>query len=753
MTGKVRVGTALGSETEKGAEKAAMAGKAGMGEKTAMAGMAGKTASTEKRKSLDKRAGVTDRTPGTMAAREKALGVLENLFIVILAFYPLRHIGWGLDLWDTGYSYANFQYMGTDHMDPMWLFSTYLANAAGHGISMLPGAGTLIGMNLYTGLLVSLLALSGFFFCRKALKMPAWTAFLGEFAALGLCWCPTAKLYDYLTYLFLFFCAVLLYFGLVKDKKWCLFGAGVCLGANVLVRFSNLPEAALILAVWAWDVVLWAEGKRDVEGRDEKRRQGSKEQGGRTGEIRGQEERGQERGQQESKEQEERQRNTRKRGIREQDGNEPGKFWRRLVRHTLWCVMGYLAALAVLLGWMHLRYGLGAYVEGIRQLFAMTDNAPAYQPQAMLAGLAMVYVSHFRYWMVRFGVIIAGGMVLFALSGIAEERLAAGKRKRAPEAGRVLTALQIGVRVVWGLVCLAMLFWLYRRGFFSFFFYSYDSIWHLGVLFLMLTMLIALWKIFCPGTAREERLVSGIVLLLVLVTSVGSNNGIYPSLNNLFLAGPYTVWESVRFIRGTAEKRVGKLRLSAFPAKGVLAAFLILCCFQFGMFGAVFVFAEGTGVQNADSHVENNEILKGVRMSAEKALWMTRISGYVEENGLRGSDVILYGDIPALSYYLQMPAAFNPWCSLPSYKPEQMERAMAEVEQEMGNAGYRPVVIVEKNYMAYWAGGEKALEEMGLSRAKVLEISQDEKWEMLVAFLERNSYQKDFDNGKFTVYR
>ena len=38
--------------------------------------------------------------------------LLENLFIVILAFYPLRHISWGLDLWDTGYNYANFEYMG-----------------------------------------------------------------------------------------------------------------------------------------------------------------------------------------------------------------------------------------------------------------------------------------------------------------------------------------------------------------------------------------------------------------------------------------------------------------------------------------------------------------------------------------------------------------------------------------------------------------------------------------------------------------
>ena len=74
----------------------------------------------------------------------------EFVFVAILVLYPLRHIAWGLDLWDTGYGYANFEYMGTQHMDPMWLFSTYLTTAIGHFFSLLPGAGTLIGMNFYT---------------------------------------------------------------------------------------------------------------------------------------------------------------------------------------------------------------------------------------------------------------------------------------------------------------------------------------------------------------------------------------------------------------------------------------------------------------------------------------------------------------------------------------------------------------------------------------------------------------------------
>ena len=242
--------------------------------------------------------------------------ILENIALVLLAFYPLRHISWGLDLWDTGYNYANFQYMGTEHMDPMWLFSTYLANAAGNLLTRLPNGGTLLGMNLYTALFASALGLLGYFFCTRALRIPKPAAFAGEFIALSLCWCPTALLYNYLTYILFLGCVILLYYGLVKEKKGCLIAAGACLGTNVLVRFSNLPEMAMIVAVWAYDVILWLEGRKE------------------------------------------------------------GKGWRRLLSHTGWCLLGYAAALAVLLGWIQLRYGLDEYGAGIARAFCVYGGRP-----------------------------------------------------------------------------------------------------------------------------------------------------------------------------------------------------------------------------------------------------------------------------------------------------------------------------------------------------------------------------------------
>lgn len=643
------------------------------------------------------------RTEERMSVAGRLKNVLENIFVVVLAFYPLRHINWGLDLWDTGYNYANFRYMGTEHMDPMWLFSTYLANVVGHFLSGLPNGGNLIGMNLYTGLFVSVLALTGFLFCTKVLKLPVVAAFLGEFLAVSLCWCPTALLYNYLTYVFLLICLILLYHGLTKEKKWFLFGAGICLGINVLVRFSNLPEAALILVVWAYDVILWREEKKT--------------------------------------------------GIQSTSKG----FWARIGRHTLWCLLGYLAALVVLFLMIHIKYGIGSYVEGIQRLFAMTDTAADYKAASMLKGMILIYVSN-MYWVIRIAAIAVGGMVLFVAVGLLEDRLPGSK------------AVRIVGRLLGVLIGAALLGWLYRSnlvqyfypegvgkeytGFTSFLFYSYDSMLRPGILFLMLTMFIALIRIFHPNCAKEEKLISGMVLLVVLLTSIGSNNGIYPSLNNLFLAGPYTLWQCWNFMRDVGEKRIWKIRLSAFPVKCVLAAFLAMCAFQFSMFGAMFVFAEGTGVQRADSYVENNPILRDIRMSEDKARWLTELSRYVKEEELQGNEVVLYGRIPALSYYLQMPSVFNPWSDLDSYSVEQMalelDRAALAMEQD---GAYRPVIMIEKDYFAYLTGGTGALEELDLGEARIGEIAMDEKWALLSEFMERQGYEQDFCNEKFAVFR
>ena len=716
-------------------------------------------------------------------ANGKWINLLENLFIVILVFYPLRHIGYGIDFRDTGYNYANFQYMGTEHMDSMWLFSTYLANAVGNWLMKLPRADTMIGMNLYTGLFVSVLALLGYFFCTRKIRMPKALVFMGEMMAISLCWCPTAVLYNYLTYLFFLGSFLLLYCGLLmetdnfmdeghsmevrcyvlqkryKKQRWMLAGAGALLGMNVLVRFSNLPEAAMIMAVWAYNVILRLEERKgSSQGRflsGPGRRMhlfqaGEREASDRKGER---EASGRKRENEASDRKRENEASDRK-GEREASGRageqetwiRPGEgFWHRFMRHTLWCLLGYAGALAVLFGYIHLRYGIDEYIAGIVRLFAMTESAADYKASSMLMGLVEDYTENL-YWAVRIGIIAVGGVVVFFAVDKLKDMLSGGKKALGQKAGSIL---YIGIRIFWLAVCGGMLAWLYHRGVASLLFYSYDPIRRPCILFLMLTMLVGVIRIFHKNSPKEEKLLSGMLILVLLLTSIGSNNRTFPSWNNLFVAAPYTLWESWRFLLWGGKKLRGIL----FPVKAILLTFLGMCMFQAAGFGAVFVFAESTGVQNAAAYVENNSLLKNIKMPADRAQWLTELSDCVEAYGLQGKEVILYGEIPALSYYLQMPSAFNPWSDLRSYRLETMEKDMAQLEKDMAQGETtKPVILLENTYALYVEreAGDPAVQTD--VDEKLDALGSDGKWKLIMEFMQKYGYRQILRSGKFALY-
>ena len=117
------------------------------------------------------------------------------------------------------------------------------------------------------------------------------------------------------------------------------------------------------------------------------------------------------------------------------------------------------------------------------------------------------------------------------------------------------------------------------------------------------------------------------------------------------------------------------------------------------------------------------------------------------EKDLQGHEVILYGEIPAMYYYLQMPSAFNPWSDLRSYSLEVMEKDVQEVIGEMeSDASKRPVILVENKYVRYQEEGVAALEEMELLLTTIEKMTADKKWLLLVDFMEEYGYVKTFEN-------
>ncbi len=167
------------------------------------------------------------------------------VFPALLVIFAFLGVDQGADLTDTTYSLGNYEQFGQLKGD--WIYATYLANLCGHLFMKITG-GRLLWMNVLTRFLPLVTALSVYFVFKKRIS-PA-ILFLGEMIALGLCWCPTVILYNYLSYLLFTVAGLLLWSWSETGKERLLFLAGVVLGLAFPVRISNLVYCIWILFVW-----------------------------------------------------------------------------------------------------------------------------------------------------------------------------------------------------------------------------------------------------------------------------------------------------------------------------------------------------------------------------------------------------------------------------------------------------------------------------------------------------------------------
>ena len=173
------------------------------------------------------------------------------IYPLALLVLPLLNYNCGVDVSDSTYSLGN--YMFADRLNGMWVVSTYLSNKIGAIILKLPGADSLRFSNIYTGLILSTIALIVYFFLKD--EFDGRYVFLAEFAAVCFCWIPTGILYNYLSYLFMVVGALLLYRGIVRDNLKYLISAGVVLGLNIFVRIPNITQTAFIAVLWVYCII------------------------------------------------------------------------------------------------------------------------------------------------------------------------------------------------------------------------------------------------------------------------------------------------------------------------------------------------------------------------------------------------------------------------------------------------------------------------------------------------------------------
>lgn len=575
--------------------------------------------------------------------------------VAFLFLYAFRNVNQGIDVTDTGYHFSNFMYMS--EMDPMWIFSTYLASVLGNLFTRLPGGNTLIGINIYTAIIPAILGVLTFVFLIKVVKMRRWEAFAGVLVSLSLCWCPTTCVYNYLTYLFFGAGAMLLYMGLTKDKARYLVLAGVCLGANVLVRFPNAVEAALILAVWYTCF------------------------------------------------------------IRRESINQ-------YLKKTGWCLLGYVLGLGAVLVQISIQYGFSEYVNGIIRLLGMTSDASDYTPYAMIYNLIQAYLFSGKWVLI---------MALCVLLGIAGFLVLPGRFRR--------------VKIIGYAACCAVLVrWFYGQGMFSLAYDGYGSILNWGAVVLIGALIFALWLVISPKASDEEKVYSAILIITIGITPLGSNNQLYANLNNMFLVVPFVLHMLSGLITGVKERTLSvkglPLKLSAWPLILMTSMCVFMLSLQSVIFGNVFVFRDSVP---RDHEVTTIPAVAGMMTHAENAAGLNELGAYVEAAGLKGRQVLLFGDVPALSAYLQMPFVMSPWPDLPSYSNQTFETELDKVLENIDES--RPILIFGAefyDFLTNWS--EDSKEKVAFVEKYGFKLS------LLRDMIEENNYKCTFDNKAFAIF-
>lgn len=602
-------------------------------------------------------------------SKDKFKGALYNIvFPLILLFYPLVKSGIGVDYMDSMYSLGNFVFF--PEMEGTWVIATYLSNVIGFVLTKLPGAGTYLGFRIYTGLFVSAMALVSYFWLKNRVEIPAWIVAAGEIIAIGLCWCPTTILYNYLTYFFMLISLICLYEGLVQDKKGLLISAGVFLGANLLVRFPNVIQVGFIFAVWIY-------------------------------------------------------------------GFLKKKKFVKVLQETLWCMLGYFLAVGLLMGIIIVMYGVNSYADMIASLFSMTDSASSYKPIEMVMAIVRTYLQSMK-WPVGMALYVLATSVMF---NIMKGRLIWPKR----------LATILGIIVLFR--------WYYGQGMFNIKYHTYESMFWWAATFLIIVIAILLINLFEQQLSTDYKLLCVILLLIIGITPIGSNNNIYPNMNNLFMVAPIAIYSIYNLIVKM------KCKEWTFPLQAMLTMVVLALLVQSIGFGVTFVFRGARDGQKRDTRIVDNDILKGMYTNAEKAQAIEELSLYWDERTENLSPeenaetkLLLFGHIPGVSYFLNAPCAIpHSWPDLASYDYDTFEKDMVELKGEIVEKGEaKPVVIVSYGVNSVLTNDADAMEyyanNMDVGEESLEQMLDSDKLAYLGDFLQEFDYKQTFSNNRFVVY-
>ncbi len=421
------------------------------------------------------------------------------------------------------------------------------------------------------------------------------------------------------------------------------------------------------------------------------------------------------------------------------------KKFREVVQDTLWCMLGYFTCLILIMGIIVACYGVNAYVDMIASLFSMTDSASSYKPIEMILAIVREYTKALKWPLGMFIYVLIIGMCFKILKN------------------RLLWAKKLAT--VLGIIVLFR--WYYGQGMFNVNYHTYPSMFQWAACLLILSICVFVAAFFDKKTETDYKLLCVMLLLVIAITPIGSNNNIYPSMNNLFLVAPVAIYGLHNLVIKVKDYSCTHQWAGSweYPVQAMIFAVILAILIQSIGFGTVFVFRGAREGEKRDTKIINNDILKGMYTNSEKAEAIEGLTEYWESEILKEANadkapkVLLLGHIPGVSYFLDAPCAIpHSWPDLASYAYTTFENDMEELKARINEKGEpKPIVIIsygvnavitdDATAMDYYANnmesGEEALEVM-LKSEKIAYLSE---------YLDEFNYKQTFLNNRFVVYR
>lgn len=222
---------------------------------------------------------------------------------------------------------------------------------------------------------------------------------------------------------------------------------------------------------------------------------------------------------------------------------------------------------------------------------------------------------------------------------------------------------------------------------FGFIYHTYEGIYYVGIVFMMIAGLLALYAMFFGKENYDLRMHAMVVGILILITPLGSNNYLFSAENNMFFVTPFVFQMCYDWVK---KKQSYLLE----PLKITLVTFVLFAFMQGLLFGSTFVFRDGVDGQKRTETVTNNPVIAGMKTVPTNAEMLQSINDYLVENDLKHKDVILYQDIPSLAFYMELnPVLSTTWPDLGSFVVSKFAKEMENLSLAVKQGQEKPLII------------------------------------------------------------